>query len=326
MKIVTFDTPGKADILVVKHVEPPSKMSKSDLYIKQVLVGVNFTDILMRRGDIDISNIIPDRILGLEGIGIIEKIGSAIGSGFSVGQRIGYCLQTAGAYSQKRTLHHSLAVAIPDYISDDVAGSCLRKGLFAYILLFKVFKVTRGSTIMIHGVTGGVGHILAMWASYSGIKVIGTVENDVQKSFATEIGCSLVINRKKEDAIGLVRNFTNGLGVNAVYDGIGVDVFDLSISCLGVMGIYIQYESVSGQIKSFTLDTLINKSLFITAPTLEQYCNNKSELILSLNEVFAAIRKGAISPRTQKYSIDAVSRAHEDVESGMGTGSVVLIM
>ncbi len=68
------------------------------------------------------------------------------------------------------------------------------------------------------------------------------------------------------------------------------------------------------------------RSLYFTRPTLMTYTANRDDLVNSAARVFAMIAKGAVKIEImQRYALDEVVKAHEDLESGKTTGSSILI-
>ena len=108
----------------------------------------------------------------------------------------------------------------------------MTKGLTTHYLLHKTYPVKANDTILFHAAAGGVGQIFCQWAKSIGCKVIGTVGSDEKISIAKKNGCDLVINYSSENFVKKVMDFTNGVGVSVVYDGVGKSTFEDSIACL----------------------------------------------------------------------------------------------
>jgi len=315
---------GDSTKLKIQEVQDFNNIGETDVLIQHSSVGINFDDIMYRRGDY----IIPEEfgktpILGFEAVGKILRIGSKV-NGFKVGDRVGYAFCRLGAYAEQNLVDYRYIFHIPDDITSTTAAGVLRKGLTAEYLLFKTFKAQKDDCIMIHSVAGGVGHLLAKWAKYSGLHVIGTVRDDSKVSIALSSGIDYVINREKDDILKKVTEYTNGKGVRAVYDGIGKPVFEASLNSIKPFGFYISYGYSGGKLDAVDVFRLREKSLFFSAPVLELYMANRYELILSAANVFEALSKGIIMPNISKYGLEGIPQAHTDLESGNTTGSLVV--
>lgn len=82
---------------------------------------------------------------------------------------------------------------------------------------------------LLHAAAGGVGLIVAQWAKLLGLTVIGTTSSDEKAAIAKAYGCDHVINYSHENVAERVRELTNGVGVNVVFDSVGKDTFMASL-------------------------------------------------------------------------------------------------
>ena len=87
----------------------------------------------------------------------------------------------------------------------------------------EAYEVKKGDTIFIHTVAGGFGLIAAQYAKSKGATVIGTTSTENKAELAKAHGADHVILYTKEDTVQRVSEITNGVGVDAVYDGVGKD-------------------------------------------------------------------------------------------------------
>ncbi len=320
-KAVFFQQYGGPDVLQVKDV-PVSEPQNGEVLIRHKTIGVNFLDVQMRQGLYKSG--LPC-IPGFEACGVIEKLGPQT-EGFKVGERVAYAtLPVPGAYQEMRCIDVQYLIKVPERIDDQTAAAVLLKGLTAHYLLRRVFIVRSGHAIVIHAAAGGVGRMMSRWANAQGALVIGTVGSDDKKQIADEAGCHLVVNHTDKEWPQQVRDFTQGIGVNAVYDSIGKDTFRQSLECLMTAGIMVSFGQSSGPIPPFDMALLRAKSLFLTAPKLFDYKTNRMELLLSADKVFDAVLQKVIIPFVYKtYPLIEAAAAHEALESRGTTGSLVL--
>lgn len=309
--------------LKMQEVSEPINIGDTDVLIQHSSIGINFDDVMYRRGDYVIPKEFGKKpILGFEAVGEVIHVGKEVKS-FKVGNRIGYAFCRLGAYAEQNVVDYRYVFNIPDNIKSETAAGILRKGLTAEYLLFKAVTVMKDDWILIHSVASGVGHLLAKWAKSLGLHVIGTVCNDSKFSVAMALGIDCVINREKENILQKVLEYTKGKGVKVVYDGIGKSVFKASMDVLKPFGIYVSYGYAGGKLEPVDVFALREKNLFFTAPTLELYMANRYELILSTANLFDALSKGIISPNISQYNLDGIPQAHADLESGNTVGSLV---
>lgn len=320
MQAITLAKSGGPTSFKIKEVEDP-KITKNDILINQTAIGINFFDIAFRKGQYGLPK--SPAILGLEACGVVERIGSAV-KDFKVGDRVAYATGGLGAYATKRAINQNFVISIPDYISDEQVVAVLYKGLMAHALLHRVYIAKKAQRIMISSVAGGVGHILCQWAKFLELEVIGLIGMDGKRDFARNIGCDIVINYKQQNVIDEVAKATKNTGVGVVYDSVGKETLESSISCLWPMGMCVSFGESSGAYENLNLNRLVTNSLYLTRPTMSLYKANRVELVLSASEVFGAVQKGIIRPKITSFDFKNIAKAHELIESKKSMGSIIL--
>jgi len=98
----------------------------------------------------------------------------------------------------------------------------------------EAYEVKKGDTILVHTVAGGFGLIAAQYAKFKGATVIGTTSTDAKAELAKGHGADHVILYTKEDTVQRVLEVTNGVGVDAVFDGVGKDTYVVYFRCHSV--------------------------------------------------------------------------------------------
>lgn len=322
MRAIRFSKTGGPEVLTLENIElPPLKPGQAR--IKHTVIGVNLIDTYHRTGLYPLP--LPSG-LGLEAAGVVEAIGDGV-TNVKVGDRVGYCSGSPGAYAEMNNVPADRLVKIPAGLSDEVIAAGLLKGMTVQYLLKRTFPVKPGQTILFHAAAGGVGLIASQWARHLGAKVIGTVGSDDKIALAKENGCDHVLNTRKDDWAKRVRELTGGAGVPVVYDSIGKDTFAGSLDCLAVRGMFVTFGNASGAVPPFEPGILSAKgSLYLTRPTLFHYTRDAKELQDTADDLFAVIKSGAIKITIhQRFKLAEARAAHEALHSRKTTGATVLI-
>jgi len=285
-------------------------------------IGLNYIDTYHRSGLYPLP--LPTGI-GLEGAGVVEAVGEGVE--LQKGDRVAYCSAGFGAYAQALNLPAARLVKIPDGINFEQAAAMLLKGQTTEYLLQRTYPLQSGETCLFHAAAGGVGLIFGQWASSIGAHVIGTVGSQEKAELARAHGFAHIINYTTEDVVQRVLEITDGQKVPVVYDGVGLDTFDLSLDCLQPRGLMVSFGNASGAPKPLDLQTLANKgSLFITRPTMLTYTMTSQELQQSSNDLFARVLAGDVRVEiNQRYALADVQQAHRDLQNRKTTGSTVLL-
>jgi NADPH:quinone reductase len=291
--------------------------------LKQTAIGLNFIDIYMRTGLYPQASL--PFIPGMEGAGVVTEIGEGVRD-LKIGRRVAYAGE-GGAYAEERLIAADRVVKIPAGITDQTAAAIMLKGMTAQYLLRRTYKVGRGTTLLFHAAAGGVGLIACQWAASLGATVIGTVGSSGKALIARAHGCTHVINIREEDVVAKVKEYTDGKGVDVVYDSIGKDTFPASLDCLKPLGMWVSFGQASGPVPSFNITLLSQKgSLFATRPSLGTYIGTRKDLVATANDLFEVLANGTVKIAVnQTYPLADAAQAQSDLEARLTTGSTVLL-
>lgn len=293
-----------------------------EVLIRQTAVGVDYIDIYVRTG------LYPRALptgMGYEAAGVVAALGRKV-RGFRVGDRVGYYLNSPGAYVEQRVLAADDLIKLPPGVSDEQAAAVLLKGLTAWFLVRETFKVKRGSVILLPAAAGGVGLILSQWARVLGAKVIGVVGSADKAALAKRHGCSQVLVGYG-DLAQRVRKLTKGKGVDVVYDGVGRDTFLAALDCLKPRGLMVSFGNASGAVAPVApLELTRRGSLFLTRPTAGDYLTDSAARRKGARELFSLIRRRKIRVVIgQRFPLREAARAHVELEARRTLGSTVLL-
>lgn len=314
---------GGPEVLTFEDIEIPAP-GPGQIRIRQHACGVNYIDTYFRMGMYP-SPVGMPFVSGNEGAGEVIAVGEGV-SEIKVGDRVAYVV-ALGGYAAERLLPADRVVKIPAAISYEQAAGMMLKGMTAQYLLNRTYKVTKGSTVLMHAAAGGVGQILCQWANHLGATVIGTVGSKEKGEIAKANGCHHIIYCRDEDFPTRVKEITGGKLCDVVYDGIGKTTFPASLDCLRPLGMFASFGSASGQIEAFNINILQTKgSLFATRPTLNNYVAKREDLVATADDLFKVVSSGAVKiPVNQTYALKDARKAHEDLEGRETTGSSILI-
>jgi NADPH2:quinone reductase len=115
--------------------------------------------------------------------------------------------------------------------------------------------------------------------------------------------------------------------VPIVLDGVGAASWAASLGSVARRGLIVTYGNASGPVPPFTaLDLLSAGSIFVTRPTLGDYCRTSDEIRAAAARLFELIEKGVVKVRIgARYPLRDAAEAHRAIESRATTGSTVLI-
>ena len=122
-------------------------------------------------------------------------------------------------------------------------------------------------------------------------------------------------------------NFTKGIGVPVVYDGVGKKTFEDSIACLRNTGMMVSFGNSSGPVKNVDVKKHIQpKSLFFTRPTGGHYFTTKELLSEATEKLFSQIKYGKVKIEIfRKYKLEDIVQAHKDLEARKIIGPAIIV-
>ena len=322
VKVVRIHETGGPEVLRVESIDLPAP-GKGEVLIRQTAIGVNYTDTYNRTGLY--QRPLPC-VLGFEAAGIVEALGEQV-EGFKAGDRVAYAGGPIGAYAEARIYPADRLVPLPDWIDDRTAASALLKGMTAEYLLKRTFPVQKDDWILVHAAAGATGGILCQWAKAIGAHVIGSVGSAAKIAIAEANGAMKVVVANGKTWPKQVRDFTDGVGVDVVYDGVGKDTFDGSLECLRTRGLMVSFGNASGAVPKINIMKLNDLgSLYLTRPSLWHYIAERKDLMESAASLFDAIRRRDVRPTIAKtFPLAEAAEAHRAIESRAVTGSIVLV-
>ena len=312
---------GGPEVLEWQAVELPAPQA-GEARIRHTAIGLNLIDTYHRTGLYPLD--LPTG-LGSEAAGVVEAIGDDV-TEVAVGDRVVYTGRPADAYSEYRNFDASRLVRIPDNISDETAAAVLLKGLTAWYLLRRSYRVSAGDAILLYAAAGGVGSLASQWAKRLGAIVIGVVSTSDKGDLARSQGCDHIV-MADENIPERVRELTGGDGVAAVYDSVGKDTFMASLDALRPHGTLVSFGNASGPVEPFSPAELAKRgSLYVTRPILYDFIGTRRELLQACDALFEMISSGGIQVRIgQTYALKDAAQAHRNIEARKTTGSTILL-
>jgi len=311
---------GGPEVLQWEEVEL-AEPGEGEAQIRHTAIGLNLIDTYHRSG------LYPMELpvgLGTEAAGIVEVVGEGV-SDVAVGDRVVYTGMPTNSYSERRNFNAARLVKIPDGISDNVAAAMLLKGLTAWYLLRRSYRVQEGDPILLYAAAGGVGSIASQWANQIGANVIGVVSTDEKAELAKSQGCAHIV-MADDDIATRVKELTDGNGVAAVYDSVGKDTFMASLDSLRPHGTMVSFGNASGPVDPFSpLELAKRGSLYVTRPVLFTFIETREKLLSACDELFEAMNSGVKVRIGQTYALKDAAQAHLDIEARLTTGSTVLL-
>jgi NADPH2:quinone reductase len=327
MKAMVIEEFGGADVFRAKLIPAP------ELIPGHVLIGVratsvNAVDLLIRQmGPAFLAPRFP-AILHSDVAGVVVDVADDVVD-FKPGDEVYGCaggvIGMGGALAEYMLADASLIAHKPRRLSMAEAASLPLVSITAWEALFERAPVKPGSSVLIHGGAGGVGHIGIQLAKNAGARVYATVSSDEKGKIARDLGVLEAINYREMSPREYVDRYTEGQGFDIVFDTIGNENLARSFEAAKLNGNVVTTVALGSY--DLTLAHLRGLSLhvvFMLIPLLHGVSRSHHGMVL--REIARLVDEGKLFPRVDPriFNFEDVSSAHAHMESGEHVGKIVL--
>jgi NADPH:quinone reductase len=243
MRALIFDRPAPDTTSTrVGELDAPAP-GPGELTIDVRAAGINFIDVMARRGDPAYAPTWPF-VPGLEAAGIVRALGPGV-AGPAVGTPVA-AFTRVGGLAEVAKVRAELAVPIPAGLSLEQAAIAPGTLTTAALLVQQAARLRAGETLLMHSAAGGVGQAVAAWARLHGAgTLIGTVGSIERVAAAERSGFDHALVRG-DDLAARVRDLTAGRGVDVVFDSQGTEQLGTDLDLLAQGGRIVLFGNAAG--------------------------------------------------------------------------------
>ncbi|MFJ7737291.1 zinc-binding alcohol dehydrogenase family protein [Lysinibacillus sp. NPDC097287] len=320
MKAVVIHEFGTPSVLEYVECAKPN-ISAGELLIHAKYTSVNFADVKNRTGNKAKGNF--PMILGLDAAGVVEEVFDET-SAFKKGDRV-IAFPKNGSYAEYVIANEQLVFKIPHDLSFEKAAAIPTVSFLAYILTHKVMKVSEADAVLIHAASGGVGTMLVQMAKQLGAKkIIGVVGNMDKANIVYELGADTVLTY--DNFSQQVNEYTDGYGVDIVFDSIAGDVTEESLNCLAQYGTLVQFGNSGGRAGNIKTSDLHSSCRNVKGFSLGTTRKLKPEMLQTVaGEIFALLKSEDLQvPIAKTYRLEEMQEAHKFMESRQHQGKILI--
>jgi NADPH:quinone reductase-like Zn-dependent oxidoreductase len=323
--------------------EMPVLTRAGDVRIRMRAAALNHLDLFLLKGLPGVS-ITPPWILGADGTGVVESVGSAVTS-VSIGDTVvinpglsdrtcEYCLageqplcprfgilgeHFPGTMAEYVVVPAVNVLAIPADTDQAAAAAFTLATLTAYRMLITRAQLRAGERVLIWGIGGGVAIAALQIAKMLGAHVTVTSGSDDKLSRAIALGADDTINHRDVDVGRIVRSRTEKKGVDVVVDSVGEATWTQSLTALGRRGRLVTCGGTSGPM----VTTDVRKLFWNQWSLLGSTMGNDAEFAA----VVGLLRDGKLAPPIDRvYDLADGRSAFERLEHGEQFGKIVVSM
>ncbi|MFL5099809.1 MAG: NADPH:quinone reductase [Xanthobacteraceae bacterium] len=322
MRAAYYEKNGPArDVLELGDVETPLP-GPGEVRVKLATSGVNPSDVKSRAGTtrkIAFARVIPHS----DGAGVIDSVGDGVPKA-RLGERVwtwnAQWKRAFGTCAEHVVLPAAMAVRLPDDVAFE-DGACLGIPAMTACHAVAVAEAWAGSTLLIAGGAGGVGHYAVQFAKARGAVVIATVSSEEKAKLALDAGADHVIDYKREDVGARVMELTDQAGVDAVIELDLTANARLLPAVLRPRGTVVVYGTrAEAQIPAqwLLVNAVALKFIFVYELSPEE----REAAVGTITRMLA--EKRLVNNVALTFPLDDIVAAHEAVEQGKAAGNVVV--
>jgi alcohol dehydrogenase len=343
MKALVYQGPGK---MALEQRPKPEIAAPTDAIVKITKTTICGTDLHILKGDLPGCE--PGRILGHEGVGIVEAIGAAV-TAFKPGDRVLIsCVSACGKclYCRKQMFSHCMTGGwILGNTIDGTQAEFVRiphadTSLYpipagadedALVMLSDILptgfecgvlngRVRPGNCIAIVG-AGPIGLAALLTAQfYSPGEIIMIDLDDNRLAVAKRFGATATVNSSDGQAVTAVMKLTEQRGVDTAIEAVGIPAtFELCEQIIAPGGT-IANIGVHGKPVSLHLETLWDRNITITTRLVD---TASTPMLLNI------LRSHKIDPKlliTHRFTLDRISDAYETFGHAASTRALKVII
>jgi NADPH:quinone reductase len=325
MRAAFYEKNGPArEVLTLADIDTP-KPGPGEVRVKLKTSGVNPSDVKAREGrtrKIGYPRVIPHS----DGAGEIDMVGEGVPA-----QRIGERVWTWNAQWKRAfgtcadyvVVPAALAVPLPASASFET-GACLGIPAMTAYHAVEVAGAAKGTTVLVTGGAGGVGHYAIQFAKARGATVLTTVSSEAKAKLAIAAGADHAVDYKRENVAERAMALTGKAGIDAVVE------MDLAANAKLYPGLLHARSSVVVYGTGSAEATIPAQFMLVNAIAIK---------FVYVYELTAGERTAAVSAITRMLEDQAlinnvaltlplndVVAAHEAVEQGKAMGNVVVTL
>jgi NADPH2:quinone reductase len=326
MKAMILNTYGEASKFEADDLAPPTIVA-GHVVVRIAATSVNTVDTKIRAAGND-SPLAPQlpALLGMDFAGTVTEVGEGV-TNFAIGDEVYGCAgglaHLPGALAEFMLVDARLIALKPTSISMREAAALPLVAITAYEGLVRA-GASAGQKVLVHGGTGGVGHVAVQLAKHFGASVYSTVSNDKAADIVSGFG-AVPVNYKTETVADYVGAHTGGAGFDVVYDTVGGENMIPSFEAAALNG------QIATTVSMLELDLSIAHMkglslhvVFMLIPMLHDF--NRQAHGDILREIAAIVDAGALKPLLDEvvFNLEQVGDAYARLSSGQAVGKVVI--
>ena len=303
---------------------PVPEPGPQDVLVRVAYAGINRPDVFQRSGSYP-PPADASPLLGLEISGEIVALGADV-SGWKVGDQV-CALTPGGGYAEYCVAPAEHCLPVPAGLSLLEAAALPETYFTVWSNVFERGRLQPGETFLVHGGSSGIGLTAIQLAKQFGATVYTTVGSSEKADACRRAGADRVINYHEEDFVDVLKQATDGNGVDVILDMVGGDYIPRNVKSLAVEGRLVQIAFLKGSRVELDTAPIMRKRLTFTGSTLRPRSRaEKADIAQALQDkVWPLLDQGLCHPVIHAtFPLEEAAEAHRLMESSKHIGKIML--
>ncbi|XP_053661661.1 fatty acid synthase-like [Anopheles marshallii] len=304
-------------------VGPLSEQPPSSPLVKVVYSSLNFKDVMLATGRLTLETSFTNRlqqecVLGFEFSGVT-----------ATGKRV-MGIIPAGSMATIIEADPLFTLDVPDECTLEQAATIPTVYATVYAAFFICAHIRKVNSILIHAGTGGIGLAAIRVCLAYGLEVFTTVSTKEKREFLLsyfpDLNPNNIGNSRDISFETLIKERTNGRGVDFVLNSLSEEKLQASIRCLAKGGHFLEIGKYDMMKDSKLAMALFQKGLTFTAVLVDLMFQEKRELMQELHKLIVEdMSKGIVQPLpTSVFQAHEIEQAFRYLATAKHIGKVVL--
>lgn len=323
MRHIAMTAPGGPEVLTLAT-GPVPRPAAGEVLIRVAAAGINRPDILQRTG-----NYPPppgaSPILGLEVSGAVAALGPEV-TGLNEGDEV-CALVAGGGYAEYCVAPAPQCLPVPKGVSLVDAAGLPETFFTVWSNVFDRGRLGRGESFLVHGGSSGIGTTAIQLAHAFGARVFATAGSPEKCAVCRDLGAERAIDYRQEDFVAVLKEATQGRGVDVILDMVGGPYVEKNLRSLAPEGRLVQIAFLQGSKVTLDLAHLMVRRQTLTGSTLRpRPVADKAAIARNLRDkVWPLIEAGKVRPIIDRtFPLAEAAAAHRLMESSTHIGKILL--
>ncbi|MCF2650564.1 zinc-binding dehydrogenase [Niallia circulans] len=207
-------------------------------------------------------------------------------------------------------------ISIPNHVSSEMASAIPAVYTTAWRGVINVAKLKPSDCVLVIGASGGLGSAQLDIAVATGATVIGIAGSEVKRQKGLEMGAAVMFD-SHGDWQKEVMNWTNGEGVDIVFDSVGKPTFRNSINCLKMGGKLVISGATAGDFPEISIREIYQMHRKVLGAPMGNW-----EDFLQVTDY---VWKGKLRPQVHAiYPLEEITKAEIELDKRNHFGKIVI--